>query len=170
MRVGSSGPGYTCWGIRPAPLALLTPACYLPPMPLRASVALLLLAPAPPAFSAPPASASPHLMTAADQFRRECAVTRNARPDLLRRLHASISGAEARVPAATWRGLSRGEQFTLFWSLAYSASCAEGHRGEHVVRVLDLAGRPLARQRISTSTDCHGDFAVMRPDQTLYRC
>ena len=133
-------------------------------MQLRAAAALLLLAPA------PPASAAPHPMTAEDQFRRECAVTRNARPDLLRQLHASMQGATARVPAQTWRGMSPGQQETLFWSLAYSASCAEGHRGDHVVHVLDLSGRPLARQRISTSTECYGDHAVIRPDDTIYNC
>ena len=81
-----------------------------------------------------------------------------------------MSGAVARLPVQAWRGMSRGQQFTLFWSLAYSESCAEGHRGEQVVRVLDLSGRPLARQRISTSTECHGDHAVIRPDQTIYNC
>ena len=81
-----------------------------------------------------------------------------------------MEGATARVPAQAWRGMSRGQQETLFWSLAYSASCAEGHRGEHVVQVLDLSGRPLARQRISTSNECHGDHAVIGPDETIYNC
>ena len=109
-------------------------------------------------------------MTAQDQFRRECAVSRNARPDLLRRLRASISGAVGRLPAQTWRGMSREQQFTLFWSLAYSEPCGEGNHGELVVGVLDLSDRPLARQRISTSTECHGDHAVIRPDETIYNC
>jgi hypothetical protein len=147
-----------------ARLPSLAAACLTPPMQLRAAAALLLLA------AAPSASAAPHPITAADQFRRECAVTRNARPDLLRRLHAGMAGATARVPAQTWRGMSPEQQETLFWSLAYSASCAEGHRGEHVVHVLDLSGRPLARQRISTTTECHGDHTVIRPDQTIYNC
>ena len=132
---------------------------------LRVAASLLVLL-----TPAPIAGAAPHLMSAQDQFRRECVVSRNARADLLARLHATIRGADARLPAATWQAMPLDLKSTLFWLLAYSASCAEGRRGEHVVRVLDLSGRPLALQRISTTTECHGDFAVMRPDQTLYLC
>jgi hypothetical protein len=109
-------------------------------------------------------------MTAQDQFRRECAVTRNARPDLVRRFHATIRGSVARLRAATWRAMAPDQQVGIFWSLAYSASCAAGRRGEHVARVIDFAGRLLAHQRISTTVECHGDHAVIRPDDTMYLC
>jgi hypothetical protein len=109
-------------------------------------------------------------MTAADQFARECSVTRNARPDLEKRIHATIRGATARLTPANWQATTPQQRMTLFWSLAYSASCAQGHRGDHRVRILDLSGRELAHQRISTSITCHGDLATTRPDWTIYLC
>ena len=111
-----------------------------------------------------------HEMTAADQFRRECAVNRAARPDLMKRMYATIRGDTARLPAMTWNAATQQQRMTLYWSLAYSASCAEGRRGDHQVQILDLGGRELAHQRISTSLVCHGDFSVASADTTIYLC
>lgn len=122
------------------------------------------------AAATPAPAPMPRLMTAQDQFRRECAVHRNARGDLTRSLHATIRGAEARLPRATWRTLSPQQRMTLYWSLAYAASCPEGRRGDHVARVLDRSGRLLARQPISTTLECHGDHAVLGPGETIYLC
>ena len=91
-------------------------------------------------------------------------------PALERRYGIMIDRGTAHISRATWARMDRVERMQLHWPLAFSASCAIGRRGTHKVRVIDEQGRELAFQMISTALDCHGDHAMIRPEDTEYLC
>ena len=104
-------------------------------------------------------------------FAAECRrMTQQEIPALERRYGMTIDRGTARVARATWARMDRIARLGLHWPLAFSASCALGRRGALKVRVLDEHGRELAFQMISTSLECHGDHAVIRPEDTEYLC
>ena len=108
---------------------------------------------------------------ARQDFVAECGrMTSHDIPALERRYGMTIERGIAHVPRATWARMDRIERMRLHWPLAFSASCALAHRGTFKVRVLDERGRELAFQMISTSLECHGDHAVIRPEDTEYLC
>lgn len=108
---------------------------------------------------------------ARQDFVAECGrMTSHDIPALERRYGMTIERGIAHVHRTTWARMDRIERMRLHWPLAFSASCALGRRGTFKVRVLDEHGRELAFQMISTSLECHGDHAVIRPEDTEYLC
>ena len=108
---------------------------------------------------------------ARQDFVAECGrMTSHDIPALERRYGMTIDRGIAHVHRATWARMDRIERMRLHWPLAFSASCALGRRGTFKVRVLDEHGRELAFQMISTTLECHGDHATIRPEDTEYLC
>ena len=123
------------------------------------------------AAAAAAASAQLSPQASKQDFAAECRrMTQHDIPALERRYGMTIDRGTAHIPRATWARMDRIERMRLHWPLAFSASCALGRRGTFRVRVLDEHGRELAFQMISTSLECHGDHATIRPEATEYLC
>lgn len=81
-----------------------------------------------------------------------------------------LGGGRARVPGTSWRSMRHWEQSSIMGSVAWQTACA-GLRPITVdVRIVDERDRTLRDQRISTSLECHGDHAEIRPDEVEYPC
>jgi len=89
------------------------------------------------------------------------------------RFNAIIAGpGRVRMTPIDWTSLSPERQHELIWTLAFHASCAAGRYKMVDVRILDLDGHVLRRQKVSTETAgaCHGDIAGGSPNTPWYRC
>jgi hypothetical protein len=88
----------------------------------------------------------------------------------LDRFGAMIAGpGRVRMTQADWDSLSPERRNQLIWTLAFHASCAAGRYKMVTVRIDDVDGGTLRRQRVSTETGCHGDQSG-NPDAPWYRC
>ena len=122
-------------------------------------------------LAASPADAQLSSQASAQTFAADCQrITSRDIRALERRYGMRIDRGVAHIPLATWSRLDRIARLSLHWPLAFSASCARGHRGTYRIRVLDENGRELAFQMISTRLECHGDHAIIHPAETEYLC
>jgi hypothetical protein len=123
------------------------------------------------AAASAPAGAQLSPQALKQDFAAECRrITSQDIPALERRYGMTIDRGTAQVPRAVWARMDRIARLGLHWPLAFSASCALGHRGTFRVRVLDEHKRELAFQTISTRLECHGDHATIRPEDIEYLC
>jgi len=123
------------------------------------------------ATSPAPADAQLSPQASAQMFAADCQrIVGREIPALERRYALRIERGTAHIAAARWARMDRIARISLHWPLAYSASCPLGHRGTFRVRVLDEESHELAFQMISTLPECHGDHAMIRPEETEYPC
>jgi len=88
-----------------------------------------------------------------------------------------IKDHRAFIDRARWESGAKADWPEIAWGMAYRSSCNAGARGTHTLTMFDRdesvrdpMKRMLAYRNVSTSLECHGDHAVMGPDDTWYQC
>ncbi|MFL6759646.1 hypothetical protein [Sphingomonas sp.] len=112
-----------------------------------------------------------------DPKSRECTDHAARLAAIAKKDHVDISDHRAFIDRAVWEAGAKADWEAITWGMAYMNSCNAGARGTHSIAMFDRdesirdpMKRMLAYRNVSTRLECHGDHAVMGPDDIWYLC
>jgi hypothetical protein len=112
-----------------------------------------------------------------DPKSRECTGHAARLAAITKKYNIDVRDHRAFIDRRVWEAGAKADWEAITWGMVYGASCNAGVRGTHSItmfdrdeRIRDPMKRTLAYRNVSTSTECHGDHAVIGPDETIYNC